>query len=152
MSSGLTNYDDVGAVKTGMGYDMTDKVRKSDEEWRVQLTPEQYRVTRERGTEKRFSGEYNDCKTPGTYHCICCGEKLFGSETKFDSGTDWPSFWEAISSDAVVTRPNDRFGTDLTEVLCERCDAHLGHVFAGGPKPSGQRYCINSVALKLTRR
>ncbi|MEE9597670.1 MAG: peptide-methionine (R)-S-oxide reductase MsrB [Acidiferrobacterales bacterium] len=131
---------------------MSSKVRKSETQWRHQLTPEQSRVTRERGTEKRFSGEYNNCEIPGTYRYICCGQKLFSSDTKFDSGTDWPSFWEAISSDAVVTRPNDRFGTGLTEVLCERCDAHLGHVFADGPKPSGQRYYINSMALKLTRR
>ncbi|MFQ5544809.1 MAG: peptide-methionine (R)-S-oxide reductase MsrB [Acidiferrobacterales bacterium] len=131
---------------------MSSKVRKSETEWRHQLTPEQFRVTQERGTEKRFSGEYNNCETPGRYVCICCGQSLFSSDTKFDSGTGWPSFWGAISTDAVVTRPDDRFGTDLTEVLCERCDAHLGHVFTDGPKPSGQRYCINSVALKLRRR
>lgn len=128
---------------------MTEMVRKSDPEWQEQLTPEQFRVARERGTEKRFSGEYDDCKTPGTYRCICCGEDLFGSGTKFDSGTGWPSFWAPVSDGAVVTRPDTRFDTDLTEVLCTRCDAHLGHVFADGPEPTGQRYCINSVSLTL---
>ena len=128
---------------------MTEKVQKSDPEWQEQLTPEQFRVARERGTEKRFSGQYNDCKTPGTYRCICCGADLFGSNTKFDSGTGWPSFWAPVSDGAVVTRPDTRFDTDLTEVLCARCDAHLGHVFADGPEPTGERYCINSVALTL---
>ena len=128
---------------------MTEKVQRSDPEWRKRLTPEQFRVARERGTEKRFSGEYNDCKTPGTYRCICCGADLFGSDTKFDSGTGWPSFWVPVSEGVVVTRPDTRFDTDLTEVLCARCDAHLGHVFADGPEPMGQRYCINSVALTL---
>ena len=128
---------------------MSEKVRKSDPEWQEQLTPEQFRVARERGTEKRFSGEYDDCKTPGTYRCICCGANLFGSDTKFDSATGWPSFWAPVSEGVVVTRPDTRFDTDLTEVLCARCDAHLGHVFADGPEPTGQRYCINSVALTL---
>ena len=128
---------------------MSEKVRKSDPEWQEQLTPEQFRVARERGTEKRFSGQYDDCKTPGTYRCICCGADLFGSATKFDSATGWPSFWAPVSEGAVVTRPDTRFDTDLTEVLCTRCDAHLGHVFADGPEPTGQRYCINSVALTL---
>jgi peptide-methionine (R)-S-oxide reductase len=128
---------------------MSEKVRKSDPEWQEQLTPEQFRVARERGTEKRFSGEYDDCKTPGTYRCICCGADLFGADTKFDSGTGWPSFWAPVSEGVVATRPDTRFGTDLTEVLCARCDAHLGHVFADGPEPTGRRYCINSVALTL---
>jgi peptide-methionine (R)-S-oxide reductase len=128
---------------------MSEKVRKSDPEWQERLTPEQFRVARERGTEKRFSGGYNDCKTPGTYRCICCGADLFGSDTKFDSATGWPSFWAPVSEGAVATRPDTRFDTDLTEVLCARCDAHLGHVFADGPEPTGQRYCINSVALTL---
>ena len=128
---------------------MPEKVRKSDPEWQEQLTPEQFRVARERGAEKRFSGQYNDCKTPGTYRCICCGADLFGAGTKCDSGTGWPSFWAPVSDGAVVTRPDTRFDTDLTEVLCTRCDAHLGHVFADGPEPTGQRYCINSVALTL---
>ena len=128
---------------------MSEKFQKSDPEWQERLTPEQFRVARERGTEKRFSGEYNDCKTPGMYRCICCGADLFGSGTKFDSGTGWPSFWAPASGGVVATRPDTRFDTDLTEVLCTRCDAHLGHVFADGPEPTGQRYCINSVVLTL---
>ncbi len=131
---------------------MAEKIRKSESEWCAQLTPEQYRVTRERGTEKRFSGEYNDCKTPGIYRCICCGTALFESNSKFDSGTGWPSFWAPISGSAVETQPDTRFDTELTEVLCAQCDAHLGHVFADGPVPTGQRYCINSVALNLDEK
>jgi peptide-methionine (R)-S-oxide reductase len=131
---------------------MAEKIRKSESEWGAQLTPEQYRVTRERGTEKRFSGEYNDCKTPGIYRCICCGTALFESNSKFDSGTGWPSFWAPSSGSAVETQPDTRFDTELTEVLCAQCDAHLGHVFADGPVPTGQRYCINSVALNLDEK
>jgi peptide-methionine (R)-S-oxide reductase len=128
---------------------MADKIKKSDAEWRAQLTPEQFHVAREKGTERAFTGEYANTKTPGTYVCVCCGQPLFDAATKFDSGTGWPSFWQPLSPGAVATESDDSLFTRRTEALCSRCDAHLGHVFDDGPKPTGLRYCMNSASLKL---
>jgi peptide-methionine (R)-S-oxide reductase len=125
------------------------KLRKSEGEWRAQLTPEQYHVTREKGTERAFTGEYHDAKTQGTYHCVCCGAELFVSDTKYDSGSGWPSFYRPASEAAVETDADHSYGMRRVEVKCSKCDAHLGHVFDDGPEPTGLRYCINSASLKL---
>lgn len=128
---------------------MTDKVIKKEKEWLDQLTPEQYRVTRMKGTEPAFTGKYWNTKTPGTYTCVCCGAPLFSSETKFDSGTGWPSFYQPVDENSIAEEEDRSLWMRRTEVMCSRCGAHLGHVFPDGPKPTGLRYCLNSASLRL---
>ena len=131
---------------------MSEKVVKSDAEWRAQLSPEQYEVCRRKGTERAFTGRYHATKTDGIYRCACCGSELFDSSAKYESGTGWPSFHSPIEKESVRTESDRSHGMLRTEVLCARCDAHLGHLFPDGPAPSGERYCMNSVSLDLVPR
>ena len=131
---------------------MADKIQKTDEEWQGQLTPKQYQVTRQHATERAFTGEYNDHKVDGVYSCVCCGEPLFDSTAKYDSGAGWPSFFQPIDSKVVEEEEDNSYGMKRIEIHCKKCDAHLGHLFPDGPQPTGLRYCINSLSLDHQER
>lgn len=130
---------------------MSEKIKKDEAIWRDELTPEQYKICRQCGTEPAFTGEYWDCQDNGLYRCVCCGNALFDSDTKFESGSGWPSFWQPHQPDSVTVKKDNSHGMEREEAICSRCDAHLGHMFEDGPKPTGLRYCINSASLTLDR-
>jgi len=131
---------------------MIEKISKNEDEWQQQLSPDQFKICRKKGTEPPFSGDYWDTKEAGTYRCVCCGNELFDSNSKFDSGTGWPSFYQAINSEQVATKEDNSLFMRRTEVLCNKCDSHLGHVFPDGPQPTGLRFCINSASLELKKK
>ena len=150
-NSNNENLVPIYSVKTGK-VERVEKVVKTDDEWKKILSPESFNVARKQGTELAFTGKYHNCHEDGIYQCVCCETDLFDSKTKFDSGTGWPSFWEPIASDNVKEHQDRSYGMIRNEVLCSRCDAHLGHVFDDGPKPTGLRYCMNSASLHLVKR
>jgi peptide-methionine (R)-S-oxide reductase len=150
-NSNNENLVPIYSVKTGK-VERVEKVVKTDDEWKKILSPESFNVARKQGTELAFTGKYHNCHEDGIYQCVCCETDLFDSKTKFDSGTGWPSFWEPIASENVKEHQDRSYGMVRNEVLCSRCDAHLGHVFDDGPKPTGLRYCMNSASLHLVKR
>jgi peptide-methionine (R)-S-oxide reductase len=149
MKYASSSFNSFHSGNTASRKSMTEKILKSETEWKKELTPEEYRVTREAGTEPAFTGKYWKTKDPGTYHCVCCGAPLFDSTTKFDSGTGWPSFYAPVDEKNVAEHKDSSYGMVRTEARCASCDSHLGHVFEDGPTPTGLRYCMNSAALKL---